>query len=315
VTTLNNLVVFSGNASNLLAQKICGHLGIELGKSLVSCFADQETRVEICENIRGKDVYLIQSTSCPANQNIMEALIMVDACRRASASGITLVAPYFGYARQDRKIASRTSISAKLVAELFEAAGITRMVSLELHNSAIQGFFNVPFDHLFAKLLFYNHFKNKNFKDLVVISPDAGGVERSRALAKQFSVGLAIVDKRRDRPNESLVMNIIGDVDGKECLIIDDIVDTGGSLVRAAEALNNAGAREVYAAISHPVLSQDAARLVANSCIKELIVTDTITLSKQAQAVDKIVQISATELIAESIRRIHKKESISSLFA
>ena len=241
------LIVFSGNANRPLAEKICEWLDVPLGRAVVDQFSDGETRVEIGTNVRGRDVFIVQPTSSPANHHIMEAVIMADACRRASAQRVTLVTPYFGYARQERKSAPRTPISAKLIADLIEASGFNRLLTLELHTSAIQGFFNIPVDHLYAKPVFSNYFA-QGLDDVVVVSPDAGGVERARAMAKHFNCGLAIVDKRRDRPNESSVMHIIGDVKGKNCLMIDDIVDTAGSITKAADALLSEGATSVRAA-------------------------------------------------------------------
>ncbi len=308
----NDLVVFSGKSNQNLAHKICELLDVKLGNAIVDRFSDGETRVELNENIRGRDVFIIQSTSAPANENLMESLIMVDACRRASAKRITMVCPYFGYARQERKSAPRTPISAKLVADLFTVAGIDRMLVLELHTSAIQGFFNIPVDHLFAKPIFGPYFQpSENF---LVVSPDAGGTERARAMAKYYNCGLAIVDKRRDRPNESAVMHIIGDVEGKDCLIIDDICDTAGSLCKAADALMSKGANSVSAAITHAVLSGPAIQRISESCIKELVVTDSIPLTSEAQMCEKIKQLSLSELLAKAIRRIHNAGSISSLF-
>ncbi len=306
------LIVFSGNANRPLAEKICDWLDMPLGEALVSQFSDGETRVELNSNVRGRDVFIIQSTSCPSNHHLMEALIMADACHRASASRVTFVAPYFGYARQERKSAPRTPISAKLVADLIQAAHFHRLLTVELHTSAIQGFFNIPVDHLYAKPVFANHFQRG--ENLVVVSPDAGGVERARAMAKHFNCGLAIVDKRRDKPNESAVMNVIGEVRGKNCLIIDDIVDTAGSLTKAADALIEAGALSVRAAISHAVLSGKAIDNLQNSKIEELVVTDSIMLSPQAQACGKITQLSLAELLGKAIRRIHNDDSISALF-
>ncbi|MBC60912.1 MAG: phosphoribosylpyrophosphate synthetase [Zetaproteobacteria bacterium] len=310
----SEVLLISGSSNRELSQKIASSLEVPLCKSLVTSFSDGETRVEIQQNVRGKDVYVIQSTSFPANHNVMEALIIVDACRRASAKDITLVAPYFGYARQERKSSPRTPITAKLVAELLEASGIDRLLTLELHNSAIQGFFNKPVDHLFSKQVFLQHFKRENYKDLIVISPDAGGVERSRAMAKVLGCGLAIIDKRRDKPNDSRVMHIVGDVLGKECLVVDDIVDTGGSLVKATDCLLNHGAKSVSAAISHAVLSGDAVNLIKHSNLKTLLVTDTIQLTEKAKECEKIVQISVAPLLAEAIKRVHDRDSISSLF-
>ncbi len=309
-----DILLFSGNSNPHLALRISENLGIPLGRALVGQFSDGETRVELHDNVRGKDVYLLQSTSAPTNHHIMEVLIMIDACKRASAANITLVAPYFGYARQERKSAPRTPITAKLVAGLLENAGICRLLTLELHNSAIQGFFNVPVDHLFANPIFAEHFANK-IESLVVVSPDAGGVERSRALAKLFGCGLAIIDKRRPRPNESSISHIIGEVAGKNCLIVDDIVDTGGSLVNAAVALREAGSLSVSGAITHAVLSGEAISRIANaSALHELIVTDSVPLAPQAEACGKIKQVSIARLMSEAIKRIHHHDSISSLF-
>lgn len=308
----NDLIVFSGNANPKLAQQICEYLDIRLGSALVESFSDGETRVELHENIRGRDVFIVQPTCSPANQHIMEALVMIDACRRASAKRITMVCPYFGYARQERKSAPRTPITAKLVSDLFTVAGIDRMLVMELHTSAIQGFFNIPVDHLFAKPIFGPYFSQ--LENALVVSPDAGGTERARAMAKYLDCGLAIVDKRRDKPNESEVMHVIGEVQGKDCLIVDDICDTGGSLCKAAEALMEKGAASVSAAITHPVLSGPAIERISNSCLKQLVVTDTIPLTKEAQSCSKIVQLSVAELLGKAIRRIHTAGSISSLF-
>ena len=308
----NDLLVFSGNANKILAQRICEYLDVPLGDAIVSRFSDGETRVEIESNVRGHDVFIIQPTCAPANEHLVEVLVMVDACRRASASRITLVCPYFGYARQERKSAPRTPITAKLIADLFTVAGIDRLLVMELHTSAIQGFFNIPVDHLFTKPIFGPYFQNVS--DLLVISPDAGGVERARAMAKYYSCGLAIVDKRRDRPNESDVMNVIGDVTGKNCLIVDDICDTAGSLSKAAEALMEKGAKSVSAAISHAVLSGSAIERIEKSALKELVVTDTIPLSEKARNCNKIKQLSVGDLLGKAIRRIHHADSISSLF-
>lgn len=306
------LIVFSGNANRPLAEKICDWLDMPLGDAMCSQFSDGETRVELGTNVRGRDVFIIQPISRPANEHLMEAMIMADAAHRSSAQRITLVAPYFGYARQERKSAPRTPITAKLVADLIQAAAIDRVLTLELHTSAIQGFFNIPVDHLYAKPIFSSYFQR--IENLAVVSPDAGGVERARAMAKHFQCGLAIVDKRRDRPNESEVMHIIGDVKGKNCLIIDDIVDTAGSMTKAADALLHAGAMTVRAAVSHPVLSGKAIENLNKSNLKELVVTDSIKLTPEAQACDKITQLSIAELLGKAIRRIHNDDSISALF-
>ncbi len=308
----SDMIVFSGNGNRELSLKISQSLDMALGEARVDRFSDGEIRVEIQANVRGKDVFIIQPTCAPANDNIIEALVMVDACRRASARRITLVCPYFGYARQERKSAPRTPITAKLVADLFTVSGIDRLLVMELHTSAIQGFFNIPVDHLFSKPIFGPYFDAAD--DLLMVSPDAGGVERARAMAKYYGCGFAIVDKRRDRPNESEVMNVIGDVKGKNCLIIDDIVDTGGSLCKTADALMEKGAKSVSAAITHAVLSGPAIDRIQSSVLKELVVTDTIPLSEAARNCSKITQLTVADLLAKAIRRIHSSGSISSLF-
>jgi ribose-phosphate pyrophosphokinase len=309
----SEMLLFSGNANRALSESISSILDLPLCLGIVGKFSDGETRVEIESNIRGRDVFILQSTCPPANQNIMEALIMADACRRASAQRITLVCPYFGYARQERKSAPRTPITAKLIADLMTVSGIDRVLTMDLHTAAIQGFFNIPVDHLFAKPAFAPHFVDK-MDNLMVISPDAGGVERARAYAKMLNCEMAIVDKRRDRPNEAEVRRIIGDVKGKRCLIIDDIVDTAGSLTKASDALIECGAISVSAAIVHPVLSGPAIERIQKSSLSELVVTDTIPLSEEAKKCGKIVQLSVAELLAKAIRRIHHADSISSLF-
>ena len=308
----SEIIVFSGNANRPLAQSICNWLDAPLSKAYVGQFSDGETRVELETNVRGRDVFIVQPTCAPANHHIMEAVIMADACRRSSAQRVTLVAPYFGYARQERKSAPRTPITAKLVADLIAAAGINRVLTLELHTSAIQGFFNIPVDHLYAKPIFQKHLKER--ENVIVVSPDAGGVERARAMAKLFKSGIAIVDKRRDTPNESEVMNIVGDISGKHCLIIDDIIDTAGSVTKAAKAMKDAGALSVSAAISHPVLSGPAVERIQGSCIEQLLVTDSIPLREDAARCPKITQVSLAELLGKAIRRIHNDDSISSLF-
>ena len=309
-----DLILFTGNANPELANKITRYLDLPLGKATVSSFADGETRVELHSNVRGSSVYIVQPTNSPANHQIMEALIMADACKRASAKEITLVMPYFGYARQERKSAPRTPITAKLVADLIEASGVTRVLTMELLTAAIQGFFTIPVDHLFAKPVFADYFQKFTSSEMVVVSPDAGGVERARAYGKLLDSGLAIIDKRRDRPNESAVMHIIGNVEGKHCLIVDDIVDTAGSLTKAAQALKENGALSVSAAIAHPVLSGPAVERIEESCLEELIVTDSIPLGLEAKKCKKIVQISVSELLGKAIRRIHNQDSVSSLF-
>jgi ribose-phosphate pyrophosphokinase len=309
------LKIFSGNSNPDLAHKICDCLKATLGKADVRRFSDGETFVEIQDNVRGQDVFVIQSTSQPANEHIMEMLVMIDALKRASAGRITAVIPYYGYARQDRKVSPRVAISAKLVADLLTAAGTDRVLSMDLHAGQIQGFFDIPFDHLFAApvlLSFLRQLKDKH--DVIVVSPDAGGAERARAYAKRLEVGLAIIDKRREQANVSEVMNIVGDVAGKVALLIDDLVDTAGSVTQAVPALIKAGATEVYAAATHAVLSGPAVQRLRDSKLIKLVVTDTIPLTKEAQALGKIEVFSVAELLAEAIRRIHSADSISSLF-
>ena len=310
----SEILLFGGQANPLLYEQICKSLGLQPGRALVSQFSDGETRVELQETVQGADVFVIQSTCAPANHHIMEALVIVDACRRASARTVTLVTPYFGYARQEREAPRRTSVTAKLVAGLIEAAGISRLLTLELHNPAIQGFFNIPVEHLSSKSLFYRYFYAASaLGDMIVVSPDAGGVERARSFAEQFHCDLAIIDKRRDRPNESAVRHLIGDVTGRDCLVIDDIVDTGGSLVNAANTLLEKGARIVRAAVTHPVLSGSAVSRIKDSALEALVVTDSIPLSKEAAACEKIVQVSIAASIADAIRRIRDRISVSSL--
>ncbi|MEZ4742570.1 MAG: ribose-phosphate pyrophosphokinase [Bdellovibrionota bacterium] len=313
----SELILFSGNANLPLAKRISQYLDIPLGKAQVTQFSDGETRVELMQNVRGTDAYLIQPMCSPANHNIMEAVIMIDALRRSSAKSIVLVCPYYGYSRQERKSAPRTPITAKLVADLYEAAGVSRLLTLDLHTSAIQGFFNIPVDHLFAKPVLVDSVRKslgKGIENAVVVSPDAGGAERARAYAKHFGCGMAIIDKRRDRPNESAVAHIIGEVKGKSCVIVDDIVDTAGSLTKAAEALLEAGAESVTAAIVHPVLSGPAIERIKNSKLDSLLVTDSIPLTHAALSCEKIQQVSVSELLAKAIRRIHNQDSISKLF-
>ena len=306
------MIIFSGNSNRPLSEKIASYLDIPLGAATVGQFADGESRIELGCNVRGRDVFIIQSTSAPANHNIMEAVIMADAARRASAKTVNLVMPYFGYARQERKSAPRTPITAKLVADLITAAGVSRLITLELHTGAIQGFFNIPVDHLFAKPIFSSYFKKT--ETMLMVSPDAGGVERARALAKMYGCGLAIIDKRRDRPNESTVMNLVGDVKGKDCILVDDICDTAGSLSKAAKALMEEGASSVRACVSHAVLSGPAIETITNSVLTEFVCTDSILLSPEATKCSKIVQLSIAELIGKALRRIHNADSISSLF-
>ncbi|MBK9259185.1 MAG: ribose-phosphate pyrophosphokinase [Polyangiaceae bacterium] len=307
--------IFSGNASSALTQEICQVLEQPFGKCRVSRFSDGETFCVIQENVRGVDTYVVQSTCSPVNDSVMELLIMVDALRRASAGSITAVIPYYGYARQDRKVAPRTPITAKLVADLLQAAGVDRVVAIDLHAGQIQGFFNIPFDHLFAMpALLEQHLREHYGHDVVIVSPDAGGVERARAFSKRLGGTLAIIDKRRERANESEVMNIIGEVEGRKCLLLDDIIDTAGTLVNAANALAKAGAKSVAACATHPVLSGPAVSRIKESPLTEVIVSNSIPLSEEARASGKFKVISVARLLAEAIRRIHHSDSVSSLF-
>ncbi|MFC5445550.1 ribose-phosphate pyrophosphokinase [Rhizobium halophytocola] len=307
--------VFAGNSSRQLADAICSYLNVPLGKASVRRFADQEIFVEIQENVRGEDVFVVQSTSFPTNDHLMELLIMIDAFRRSSARRITAVLPYFGYARQDRRASGRTPISAKLVANLITEAGADRVLTLDLHAGQIQGFFDIPTDNLFAVPVLTRDIKEHyDLKNVMVVSPDVGGVVRARALAKRLDSQLAIVDKRRDRPGESEVMNIIGDVSGKDCLLIDDIVDSGGTLCNAAEALLANGASSVTAYITHGVLSGGAAARVTASKLRELVITDTIQPTTAIQSAHNIRVISVANLLGEAINRTNTEKSVSSLF-
>jgi ribose-phosphate pyrophosphokinase len=307
--------IFSGNANPSLTQEICQVLEFPVGKSKVSRFSDGETFCVIQENVRGVDTYVVQPTCSPVNDNVMELLIMVDALRRASAGSITAVIPYYGYARQDRKVAPRTPITSKLVADLLVAAGVNRIVALDLHAAQIQGFFNIPFDHLFAMpALLDEHLREHYSRDVVIVSPDAGGVERARAYSKRLGGTLAIIDKRRERANESEVMNIIGEVEGRRCLILDDMIDTAGTLVNAAQAIMSAGAKSVAACATHPVLSGPAVQRIKESALSEVVVTNSIPISEEARASGKFKSVSIARLLAEAIRRIHHSDSVSSLF-
>jgi ribose-phosphate pyrophosphokinase len=313
---MRDWVILSGNANRPLAEKICEKLGKTLGRLESRRFSDGEIFVEIQENVRGRDVYVIQSTSGPVNDTLMELLIMIDALKRASAKEITAVVPYYGYARQDRKVAPRTPISAKLVADLFAAAGATRVVSMDLHAGQIQGFFDIPFDNLFSSPVLVDYLKTEmaGHTDLVMVSPDAGGVERARAYAKRLDASVAMIDKRRTGPNVAQAMNVVGDVDGKIAIILDDMIDTAGTLTEAAHAVLDRGAKKVYAAATHGVLSGPAIERIAASKIEKVIVTDTIPLTAEARACKKIVQLSVADLLAEAIYRIHNYDSVSSLF-
>jgi ribose-phosphate pyrophosphokinase len=308
--------LFAGNANSELAGAIGQYLETPLGKCRVTRFSDGESFVEIGENVRGVDAFVVQSTCTPTNDNVMELLIMVDALRRASAGSITAVMPYYGYGRQDRKVAPRTPITSKLVADLIQTAGVGRVVSVDLHAGQIQGFFNIPFDHLYAMPVFLEDYLKKRFdSSAVFVSPDAGGVERTRAYSKRLGASLAIVDKRRERANVSEVVNLIGEVKGKDCIIIDDIIDTAGTLCGAAQALADKGAKKVVACATHGVLSGPAVQRIAESPLAEVVVTDTIPLSEQTKACPKIKQVSIARLLGEAIKRIHSSDSVSSLFA
>ncbi|TWM94030.1 Ribose-phosphate pyrophosphokinase [Bacillus licheniformis] len=309
----DNLKIFSLNSNPGLAKEIADIVGVELGKSSVKRFSDGEVQINIEESIRGCDCYVIQSTSAPVNEHIMELLIMVDALKRASAKTINIVMPYYGYARQDRKARSREPITAKLVANLLETAGATRVIALDLHAPQIQGFFDLPIDHLMGVPILGNYFEEKNFKDIVIVSPDHGGVTRARKLADRLKAPIAIIDKRRPKPNVAEVMNIIGHIEGKTAILIDDIIDTAGTITLAANALVESGAEEVYACCTHPVLSGPAIERIDNSKIKELVVTNSIELPEEKK-IAKFKQLSVAPLLAEAIIRVHEKQSVSFLF-
>ncbi len=313
-TVLNELKVFSGNSNLPLAREICGHLTVPLSKAEVKTFSDGEIMVEIGENVRGRDVFVVQSTCQPSNHNLMELLVMVDALKRASAARITAVIPYFGYARQDRKVAPRTPITSKLIADLITTAGTQRVLCVDLHAGQIQGFFNIPVDHLYAAPVVLDDIKSRFNEQVVVVSPDAGGTERARAFAKRLNAGLAIIDKRRSGPNVSEVMHIIGEVKNKTCVIVDDMIDTAGTLCQAASALKKHGAGDVYATATHPVLSGPALERINGSELKEVLITNTIPTEQKAQQCPRLRVISVAQLLAEAIRRIHGDESVSSLF-
>lgn len=308
-----NLKVFSLNSNFDLAQEIRCAIGVELGKCSVTSFSDGEVQINIEESIRGCDVYVIQSTSQPVNENLMELLIMIDALKRASAKTINIVMPYYGYARQDRKARAREPITAKLVANLLETAGAHRVITLDLHAPQIQGFFDILIDHLVAVPILADFFKEKDLSDIVIVSPDHGGVTRARKMADRLKAPIAIIDKRRPRPNVAEVMNIIGNIEGKTAILIDDIIDTAGTITLAANALVENGAKAVYACCTHPVLSGPAIERIQNSTIKELVVTNSIVLSEDKK-IDKIVGLSVAPLIAEAIIRVHEEQSVSTLF-
>jgi ribose-phosphate pyrophosphokinase len=306
--------IFSGNANQALAKEICQKMGIPLGNALVGQFSDGEINIQIMDNVRGMDVFIVQPTASPVNRNLMELLIMIDALKRASATRITAVLPYYGYSRQDRKVQPRVPITSKLVADLITAAGANRVLTVDLHAGQIQGFFNIPVDNLFAAPVLLEYLRSKKFNKLTVVSPDAGGVERARAFAKRLNAALAIIDKRRDKPNEAQVMHIIGDVKGHDCLLLDDMVDTAGTLTQGAAALKANGAGSISAACSHAVLSGPAIKRINESSLEELITTNTIALDSKQQECRKLTVLSVAQLLADAITRIHEETSLSSLF-
>jgi ribose-phosphate pyrophosphokinase len=311
----HSLMVFTGNANPGLAEKVAKHLNIKIGKSSVGKFSDGETMVELLENVRGKDVFILQSTSTPTNDNLMEIMVIADALRRSSAARITAAIPYLGYSRQDRRPRSaRVAITAKVVANMLTSVGVNRVLTMDLHSDQIQGFFDIPVDNIYATPVLLKDLTNKTKEELVVVSPDVGGVVRARAWSKILSADLAIIDKRRPKPNVSEVMNIIGDVKGRACVIVDDIVDTADTLTKAARALKEKGATKVLAYITHPILSGSAVENINQSELDEIVVTDTITLSDFSKSSKKIRQISVAELLAETIKRISHEDSVSTLF-
>jgi ribose-phosphate pyrophosphokinase len=311
---LKALSIFTGDSNPAIAEKICRYVEIPLGRCELTTFSDGEIYVEIGENVRGVNCFVVQSTSTPVNQHLMELLIMIDALKRASAGHIVAVVPYFGYARQDRKTRPRTPITSKLVADLITAAGADRVLSVDLHAGQIQGFFNIPFDHLFSMPIMLDHLRLRHGENSVVVSPDAGGVERARAYSKRLGASLAIIDKRRSAHNVSEVMNIVGDVKDKDCVIVDDIIDTAGTLTNAAHAIMDAGARSVSACATHPVFSGEAIERISASPLSEVIVSDTVPLREDAQQCGKIKVQSISRLLGEAVKRIHHGDSISSLF-
>ena len=311
----NNLMVFTGNANPALADAIAKNIGVPLGRASISKFSDGEVSVELNENVRGKDVFVIQPTCAPTNDSIMELLLMSDALHRASANRITAVIPYFGYARQDRRVRSaRVAISSKVVADMIGAVGVNRVLTVDLHAEQIQGFFSIPVDNVYGSPVLTDDIERQNYSNLTVVSPDVGGVVRARAVAKQINADLAIIDKRRPTANEAQIMHIIGDVNGKSCLIVDDMVDTAGTLCKAADALKDHGATKVVAYCTHPVLSGPAIQNIEGSNLDSLVVTDTIPLNEKAKSCNSIRQLSMAKLLAESIRRVSNEESISAMF-
>ncbi len=311
---MEGVAIFSGNSNPELAKKICQYLSLPLGGAEVKTFSDGEIQIEIIENVRLKDVFVLQSTCSPVNDNLVELLLMIDAFKRSSARRITVVIPYFGYARQDKKVAPRVPISAKLVADMITLAGANRIITMDLHAGQIQGFFNIPVDNLFAAPVLIDYMRNNYRDDLVIVSPDAGGVERARAFAKRLNAELAIIDKRREAPNKAKAMAVIGDVTNKVAVILDDMADTAGTLTEAAEAVMNSGAKEIHACCAHPVLSGPAIERICDSALKSLVVTDTIPLKENAAACDKIKVLTISKLIGEAIIRSFRGDSVTSLF-
>jgi ribose-phosphate pyrophosphokinase len=309
----DDLLIFSGNANIPLAEAVCAELNIPLGKSTVKRFSDGEVWVKIDQNVRGKDIFVIQPISKPANDHLMELLLIIDALRRASARRITAVIPYYGYGRQDRKVEPRVPISARLIADLIQSPGPNRILTMDLHADQIQGFFHIPVDHLFFSAVLYDYIKSLNIQDLVIVSPDSGGAERARFLGKKLDANLAIIDKRRPRANESIVMNIIGDVNGKNCLVLDDMIDTGGTICKGAKALLENGAKSVICCATHAVLSGQAPNNLNGTPFKEVVLSDTIQIPKEAD-LKNLKVLSVAPIFAKAIHRIHKEESISSLF-
>jgi ribose-phosphate pyrophosphokinase len=311
---MDDFIIFSGNSNPELARKICDYLNVPLGGEKVKRFSDGEIQIEIDENVRSRDVFIIQSTCSPVNENLVELLLMIDALKRASAASITAVIPYYGYARQDKKVAPRVPISAKLVADMLTVAGATRIITMDLHAGQIQGFFDIPVDNLFAAAVLIDYIRKNYNNNLVIVSPDAGGVERARAFAKRLDAGLAIIDKRREAPNEAKAMAVIGDVTGKTVVILDDMVDTAGTLIEAAEAIMRKGAKDVHASCAHPVLSGPSIERIEASPLKTLVVTDTIPLRQNAKTCNKIKVLTISKLFGEAIIRSFKGDSVTSLF-
>ncbi len=313
VASMEGMAIFTGNSNPVLAKKICDYLSLPLGGAEVKTFSDGEIQIEIIENVRLKDVFVVQSTCSPVNDNLVELLLMIDAFKRSSARKITVVIPYFGYARQDKKVAPRVPISAKLVADMITLAGADRVITMDLHAGQIQGFFNIPVDNLFAAPVLIDYIRNNFRDDLIIVSPDAGGVERARAIAKRLNAELAIIDKRRDGPNKAKAMAVIGDVSDKVAVILDDMTDTAGTLTEAAEAVMHAGAREIHACCAHAVLSGPAIERISDSILKSLVVTDTIPLRENAAACDKIKVLTISQLVGEAIIRSFRGDSVTSL--